>query len=336
MLDGDIKSYLSAEVSTVGTNGGPISNNQVISGVVNNVIPHISRKQRADGVPHLYRKLFDLVADVNNGTLLNTWKWIERVKDAGDFVTMFAGTHTDTQADITGTERHFGYAFLKSDVAADALTFTVTVKHADLATGARAIFQAGDFGRMADMDNPIAEVGNEVFKNIDTVSVDGLDVTITLTEAIGQAFAVADGAFFVSIIDKGNIGCAVTNFTQSRAGIYDNATYPVETDNQGTRFDHVTLNYTDATHFTAVGTSGRNYGSGDTGTDFSPINPDTNKPYFTLLAAGHNGTAQQNDTIELDLTPASFAYWLDLTVPSNCPSLSNNKVTGVTAGESDS
>lgn len=340
MLDSDIKTYHAAEVSSLATNGGRRSNNRVISGVVNNVIPHVSRAIRQSGnlAAPLYRKLFTVAEDDNDGTLMATWQWLERVIEAGDWLVMFAGTPTDTQADITGSERKYGYAFLKTSITAGDSTCTVTVKDASLASGVNAIFQTGDQIRPSTMATPTATIGSEEFATIDSVSVNGLDVTITITGTFANSYLVADGAFVVSILEKGDIACAVSNFTVTKAGTYayDNATYPVVTDNIGTVTDHVTCTFTDATHFTAVGTSGINYGSGDTATDFSPTNTAKSKPYWTLEAAGHSGAGQAGDTIEFDVTAAEFAYWLAQYVPPACPSLANNKVTAVTAGESAS
>lgn len=341
MLDSDIKTYHAAEVSSLSTNGGRRSNNLVISGVVNNVIPHVSRAVRQAGnlAAPLYRKLFTVAEDDNDGTLMATWQWLERVTDAGDWLVMFAGTPTNTQADITGSERKYGYAFLKNNIVAGSSTFTVTVKDASLASGTDAIFQAGDQIRPSTMATPTATIGAEEFVTIDTVdSVVGNDVTCTIDGTFANNYLVADGGFVVSILEKGDIACTVSGFTVDAAGTYayDNVTYPLITDNIGTVYDHVTVTYTDATHFTAVGTSGINYGSGDTATDFAPVNAAKSKPYWTLEAAGHSGTAQAGDTIEFDVTAAEYAYWLRQSVPPLCPSLANNKVTAVTAGESAS
>lgn len=65
MLDSDIKTYLSAEMSSAGTNGGRMSTNQVVHGVVNNVLPHVNKATRAAGNigSELHRKIFVKAAD---------------------------------------------------------------------------------------------------------------------------------------------------------------------------------------------------------------------------------------------------------------------------------
>lgn len=341
MLDSDIKSYHAAEVSSALTNGGRMSANQIISGVENNVFPHVSRAERLAGSV-LHRKIFTKAADDTDGTMLNTWVWAERYLDAADWHVMFLGTQTDTQADITGSERKYGFAFLKNAITAGASTFTVTVHDASLASGTDAIFQNGDKVRLSDMATPTG-TGNEEFLTISgtpTVA-NTVEVTITVAETIANSYAAfvatgPSGAFVVSYIVQGDIACSVANFTVTSAGsgAYDSGSYPVVTDNIGTVEDSVTVSFTDATHFTVTGSSGINYGSGVIGTDFSPTNADFTKPYFTLETAGFSGTWAWGDTITFDTHPAAFAKWLRRTVPASCPSLANNKVTPTIAAES--
>ncbi|MBU1140878.1 MAG: hypothetical protein KKA76_18030 [Proteobacteria bacterium] len=336
MLDTDIKTYHAAEVSALATNGGRMSVNQVISGVVNNVWPHVPRAERLAGAV-LHRKLFDKAADDTDGTLLATQKWIDRPTLGEDRIVAFAGTQTDTQADITGNERKYGAAYLKTDIAAGVSTFVVTVEDAALASGTDAIFQDGDPIRLTNMATPDAATGTEEFLTISGApTVLGLDVTITVAEVIANPYTVVGESRAMSIMDKGDIACSVENFqvTAAGTGAYDNINYPVICDNIGTVEDSITLQFTDATHFNVIGSSGIAYGSGDTATDFSPSNPDFTKPYFTLEAAGFSGIFAAGDAITWDIHPAAFAYWLRRTVPAGCASLANNKLTAVTAGES--
>lgn len=336
MLDTDIKTYHAAEVSALATNGGRMSVNLVISGVQNNVWPHVPRAERLAGAV-LHRKLFDKAADDTDGTLLAAQKWIDRPTLGEDMIVAFAGTQTDTQADITGSERKYGCAYLKNDIVAGDSTFTVTVEDASLASGPDAIFQDGDPIRPTDKLTPDAVAGNEEFHTVlGAPTVVGLDVTITIDGTFANSYAVIDDARVMSIMDKGDIACSVDTFvvTAAGTGVYDDTTYPVTCDNIGTVEDSITLEFNDATHFTVTGSSGITYGTGDTATDFIPSNPDFTKPYFTLEAAGFSGVFAAGDTITWNIHPAAFAYWLRRTVPAGCASLANNKLTAVTAGES--
>ncbi len=337
MLDTDIKSYHAAERSKADTNGGRMSANEIISGVVNNVWPHVPRAQRLAG-DTLHRKVFIKAADDDDGKLMAAQEYIDKPTAGEDSIVAFVATMTDTQADITGNERKYGAAVLQANITGNPSTFTVTVENAALASGTDAIFQDGDDIRLTDKTTPDASSGTEELLTITgTPSVSGNDVTITVTTAIANDYT-AGAAWAASIIDIGDTECSTDTFVDTSVGdgAYDDSLYPVICDNIGTVEDAITLEFTDATHFTVTGASGIAYGSGDTATDFIPNNSDFTKPYFTLEAAGFSGTWAAADTITFNIHPAAFAIWLRRTVPSGCASLANNKVTTVTTGESDS
>lgn len=336
MLDSEIKTYHAAEVSSAATNGGRMSAVPVVSGVVNNVFPHVSRAERVAGSV-LHRKIFIKNENDDDETMLNGWWWVERVLTAGDVVVGFAGDQDDTQADIAGSERKYGYGFLQSNITAGDSTFTVVVGLAALASGGDAIFQDGDTIRLTNMQTPDSGTGTEEFLTIDGApSVTGTAVTITVAETIANSYLAATPTIAMSYLDLGDIACAVADFTVTTAGDgdYDDTTHPLLLDNIGTVADEVTIEFTDATHFTATGASGITYGSGVTSSDFAPSNSSFSKPFFTLAAAGFSGTWAAGDTITFTTTPAARAMWLRRTVPAGCASLANNRVTAVTAAES--
>ncbi len=335
MLDTDIKTYHAQERSSALTNGGRMSADEVISAVVNNVWPHVGKPDRTAG-DVLHRKIFIKAADDNDGTLMSAQQYIDKPTEGEDSIIAFLGTQIDTEADITGNERKYGAAVLQANITGNPSTFVVTVEDASLASGTDAIFINGDTLRLTEKLTPDAMTGNEEFLTISGVpSVSGNDVTITVAEAIVNDY-IAGAAWAASVIDQGDTECSVDTFVDTTAGdgAYDDTTYPVLTDNIGTVEDGITLQFTDATHFSVTGSSGITYGTGDTGTDFSPTNSDFTKPYFTLEAAGFSGTWAAADTITFNIHPASFAIWLRRTVPAGCASLANNKVTTVTVGES--
>lgn len=336
MLDADIKSYKAAEVSAASTNGGRMSANLITSGVVNNVWPHVSKAQRLAGQT-LYRKIFVKAADDSDGTFTSAQHWLDQPTDGDDSIVAFEGTQSDTQADVDGTERKYGCALVKTNITAGAQTFTVTVEAVALVSGNDQIFQDGDTIRLTDMATPDAGTGNEEFLTIDGApSVSGLDVTLTVDEVIANNFLTANDARVSTVIAVGDVECSIDTFVDTAAGsgAYDDTTYPITTDNIGTVEDAVTVTFTDATSYTVTGTAGIAYGSGTTSGDFAPNNADFTKPYFTLLAAGFSGTWAAGDTITFNIHPASYSYWMRRIVPAASTSLANNKITGVTDGES--
>ena len=335
MLDSDIKTYHAEEVSSASTNGGKRGYTQVISGVVNNVWANVPKAERLAGST-TYRKMFTVAADDTDGTLVDAKEYIDNPTAAEDWVIAFEGTASDTQADISASARKYGSANIKSDITAGVSTFTVTVEDVSLTTGNDLIFADGDKIRLTDKTTPDATAGNEEFLTISgTPTVSGNDVTITVAESIANGYLSADGARAMALIDIGDVECSVDTFAvTSISGTYDDASYPVITDNIGSYTDSVTLTFTDATNFTGTSSVGLTYGSGTVSADFTPTNPNNSKPYFTLESAGFGGTFASGDTVTFNVVDASFSYWLKRVVPASCSSLSSNSVTSVTTGES--
>lgn len=321
----------SAEVSSASTNGGRMSINEAVSGVVNNVWPHVLQAERTAGST-LYRKLFTKVANDADETLLSATLWNDRPTDAGDFIVMFAGTQTDTQADIS-SPRLYGAGLLNTNVSIGGSTVIVDVEHADQT----AMFADGDDIRISDMADPEASTGNEELHVINgTPSVSGLEVTLTLTDTLANAYTTANDTVVESLIDCGDIETSSDNWVEtSSAGTYDEGSYPVILDNIGTINQTVTLTFTDATNFTATSNvSGVSLGSGVVGSDFTPSNGDFTKPYFTLEAAGFGGTWAVSDTIVFDTIPAAYPFWLKRVVPAGTASLAGNSNLTAINGES--
>lgn len=339
MLDGDIKTYHAAEVSANSTNGGRRSYTEVISGVINNVWPHVTKAQRLAGHT-LFRFLYTLVADDDDGTLVAAEEYVDYPTDGDDYVIAFVMPYGSTQADITGTERKYGAADLDADVSAGAgpITFDVNVEDVALATGTDAIFVIGDKVRISDKVTPDAVAGNEEFGTLTAVSnVDTL-VTLTISEDLANTYTVVAGTRVSAVMDYGDISTSVTSYTITTAGTgdYNHGSYPLILDNIGTVEDTLTFTWTAATSYTCVGSSGIEYGSGTNGVDFEPINPDNSKPYFKLEFAGFSGVWASGDTMVIPVVEASFLMCLKRVVPAACDSLANNKVTTATTGESDS
>lgn len=335
MNSSDLQSFKSTEYSSAGTNGGRITNQQIQTGQTNNIWPNVLKAERIAG-SSLYRKVFEKVNDTNNGKLLAPKFWIDKPTEAGDWVVFFVGTASDTQADITGSERKYGCANLLNDISGNPSTFTVNVEDSSLASGTNAIFQINDVIRITNKDTPTSGTGTEQFLTISSVPTvaNDTEVTITVAETIDDDYS-ASNTRVMTVWEPGDIECTQANHTVTTAGDgdYDFASYPLLLDNIGTVTDSLTYEFTDATHFTLTGTSGITYGSGDTSTDFEPQNPDWNRKYQTLEAAGFSGTFAAGDTITVDVTGAYVARWFLRVVPANVGSLSGNKVISVFAGE---
>lgn len=335
MQDTDIKTFLSAVVSSDSTNGGLRSNNEVISGVVNNVWPHVTKAQRLAGNT-LYRKLFTVGEVALIETLIAATLNLFRPTPAEDWVVGFTDsvTKVNTQASWSPS-RVYGSAWLKTDVTATSSTFTVIVSDASL-TG---IYVDADTIVITDKLTPDAVSGNtETHVISGTPSVTDNDVTITIVGTLANDYDVVDETFVTSVMDIGDVETGTSNYvvTSAGSGDYDYSTYPIICTNKGTVEDSLTFTFTDATHFTCVGSvSGITYGSGDTDTDFSPNNTAKSALYFTLEEVGFSGVWAGGDTLTVDIADASFVYVLKRVVPEACASLAGNLCTSVTEGESE-
>jgi hypothetical protein len=333
MLSTDLKVYLPKTVTDTTANGGRMSSTQVVSGVVQNVWPHVPKAERTSGSTK-YRKLFCKAADDDDGTLIDPMYWLDDVTDGDDWVVMFAGDYTDTQDDIAGTEQKYGVAPIKTNVSAGASSIVVTVEDSTLASGNDVIFTAGDTIRITDKVNATDVAGNEEFHVIDTVTPSGNDLTIALDgTTLAYDYDTADNARAMAVYEPGDCECAIdTPTVTSSAGTFD--ADEVTLDNIGSVYMNVTITFSSATAFSVASDGGETLATGSTSSEYSPTNTDFSKPYFTIAAAAWGGTYTSGDTVEFEITPAAFAIWEKRVVPAAASSQASNKITLVTAGES--
>jgi len=341
MLNTDLKIYLPETVNDLATNGGRMSTNLVVSGVVQNVWPHVPRAERTSGSKK-YRKLFCKVADDADGTLIAPQYWLDDVTAGDDWFTMFAGTMTDMLAAVTGwetgadTKRKYGVARLKTDAAAGSSTIVLQLESATLGTGSDIIAVAGDTIRITDKLDPTAVTGNEEFLIISSVSVVDTEMTIVTTTALVNTYTTLALSRVSTVYEPGDVAASSgVPVVTSAAGTVDNASYPPLLDNIGTIEQTVTLTFADASNFTAISdVAGVTLTSGNITTLYAPSNPGFTKPYFQLEVGFFGGTFTAGDTVVIAFHPAAIAVWEKRVVPAGAASQSNNKITLVMAGES--
>lgn len=332
ILSTELVFYKSAVVNDTTANGGVMSNNSITSGGVQNVFSNVLSSERTSGSTK-YRKLFLKVANDDDLTLIDSKFWLDDITAAEDYVCMFAATQTDTQADITGSERKYGCGTLKTTVTASATVITATVENSSL-TG---IFANGDQLRITDKLTPTSTTGNEEFVTISGVpSVSGSDVTITIAApGLVNGYTAGTGTRIMSILEAGDIECSISNWVEtSTAGTFDETTYPVICDNIGSIEQTWTLTFLDASNFTVVGNTVGSLAAGIRTSDYAPNNTNFTKPYFTIDTDGWGGTWAIGETVVFKTHPAAYAIWEKRVVPAGAASLSNNKVTLVISGES--
>ena len=158
----------------------------------------------------------------------------------------------------------------------------------------------------------------EVYRRIAEVRIDG---TVRLTQPIGINLPV--GSVISSALRQGDLFSRVSRVYDqqtwngttwgngldgsSAVGSYNTTANPVEINNLGGITERWALRFrADGTTFDLIG---QHLGQVDTGTknaDFSPINPASGAPYFTVRAAGWGNGWVAGNTLFIDTVGASF------------------------------
>jgi len=326
IIASELKWYKSTTITNTTANGGKMSNNLVVDGVKNNIFPDVSQAERLSGITR-YRKIFAKLTNAANETLTNPGFHLTQFTPAQDRVELFAGTHVDTQADITGSERMYGAGSLTSLITAGAIEVVVTIEDST-----QTIFEAtGNDIYIGDGTN------SEYHTNVAAAQV-GDQVTLTLDTGIMVAnnYAVVDT--FVASVIYGTLTELLPTFdavsVTSAGGSYDDTTHPVEGSNIGTIEETFTLTFTTATAFDCTDAAAASMGSGNTSSDFAPTNTAFSVPYFTLRSAGFSGTFLAGDIVTITTHPASKGIWCKQTVPAGTNSFSGDNFIVRFGGES--
>ncbi|MBF0611677.1 MAG: hypothetical protein G8345_07750 [Magnetococcales bacterium] len=336
VLPSEIKFYKSTFVNDGSTNGGRMSANEITDNVKNNLWPDVPQSERLAGSSK-YRKCFIKIANDSDLGLISPRFFVETQTPGEDRVLIFAGTQTDTEADLTGSERLYGSGALNANASAGASSIQVNVEAA-----ADAIFQNGDLIRISDKATVNAETGNTEFIRLaasNAVSWNGTVATLTFENGatLAYAYTTANSTRVASVIEGDSpLEGTVSDWLESSvAGTYDEVSYPLESDHIGGIEQEWTITFTSATAFTCSGDTVGAVSGGTIGSDFSPNNSDFSKPYFLLRSTGWGGTWATNDTLIFTTHPAAQAIWEKRIIPANTASLSGNKVIIGVSGESE-
>ena len=155
-------------------------------------------------------------------------------------------------------------------------------------------------------------------------SYSGNVCTVELTDTISNAYTT-DVTFGSGCVYEDEVECTTEDWTEtSSAGTYDETTYPLTLFNDGTEEDSLTLTFSSSSVFSVTGSFFGALGTGNTGTDFSPTNPNTGQPYFTLLSTGWGGTWVSGDTVTFKTHPSAIPLLIEEFVPSGTAAEPNN------------
>jgi len=319
-------------------NGGRESYTQVTDNTLYNVFPRVTNAERVAGLTR-YRKIFVHNIDDEQDTLYNVAFFIDKLSTGDDYFRIATGTATDTQNDIDSSYKFYGTGRLNTAASAGATSIEVNFFQTDL----NGVLASGDKLYITNLKDESDTTHHSEFNEIDSISWSGSVATITLVDQLQHDYPVSytDGGetIYTRIavyLDLGDLHAYTDSVVATTAGDgdFDDANHPITGDNKGSVRDTITLTFTSATAFDASGSYLGSLGSGTTSSDFSPSNPNTSTPYFTVPSAGWMGTWASGDTLVFELYPASEAIWMKEVVPAGANSKANNTVVVGIYGES--
>lgn len=316
------------------SNGGPMTNTEIVSGVKNALFPDVSQDERTAGMypggPNepRYRLVWCKVANDADLELLNAVIHFKNHTPGGDFLELFDGDGIETQNDIVGSERRYGAGALRDSISSGGSQLVCTIEESG-----QIIFANTDKIYINDGTN------EEYHSNV-TISKSGSDVTIDLDagDTFSNNFSNAD-SYVASVFEVSSVVGTNDPFTLGGGNTgtltVDAVTYPIVVDNIAGIGDTWNFVFQSDGSFTCTGTRTGSIAAGDITLAYTPANAtQSNKPYFTLPQGFFSGTPDNGDTATLVTYPAAHPVWLVEEVPAATPSQSGNGATLRFGGES--
>lgn len=333
ILDNEIVWRPAALMSDVtpAQNGGKMQFTQLVSGVKNNLFPDVSQAERLAGAVK-WRKAFIHINSAQDTALLNVRLFLDALTPAGDFVTFQVGTQTDTEDQIAG--RPYGIGTLQTAATMGATQLQVACEHNGQYASLQP-FRVGDLVRVSDRPST-GGTGNEEWVTLSGVSYGAdfavLDLAVPLANSYSTTNTLVSG-----VLQQASVAGIGANFALSSVGGgFDSATvgnWVVH--NRGAINEQWTLVFNGPTTFTVSGLSvGTLPQAGSTTADFSPNNPTTGTPYFTLKASAWSGSFQSAEQATFETIPAAIPIWYRRQVPAGTFSLANDYASLAIHGES--
>jgi len=294
----------SSVITNDSTNGNVVDHTaEVVDSALNGVFPNITPSELVTGI-NIKRKLFRCNRNALNEILTNTLVY-NTVTPADTYVRVFVGTDTDTQGDLTGSEDRYGSGLATVDISVSDTAFSLTTEG-----------PGGDIFRIGDTvvirDDTASNFETATIATVTVNTPTSTDITITGGGTVG-AYTTAQNATISSALPTGDIGSTSTGVVvTSTLGTYDDVGSPITAQNVGGINDVWTVTFTDPTNYTVAGATTGAVGGGSIAGDFSPSNPSTATPYFTLLAAGFGGTFAASDTLVFTTSDSCVAFWSEL------------------------
>ena len=117
---------------------------------------------------------------------------------------------------------------------------------------------------------------------------------------------------------------------------YNDVLYPIEVSNKGAIQERWAMVFTDATTFKCVGEyTGELAQRGTTTTDYAPLNPITNAPYFKIKKEGWGSGWANGNTLRFNSIGANYPIWVIRTVKQSEPTVLSDAFQIMLRGDID-
>ena len=116
---------------------------------------------------------------------------------------------------------------------------------------------------------------------------------------------------------------------------FNNTAYPITVTNRGALTERWAVRFTNSTAFEVIGENVGVIATGNTGTDCSPVNPNTGVPYFTIPALGWGSGWATGNVLRFNTIGAMFPVWVVRTVQQGPETVPDDSFTILIRGDVD-
>lgn len=326
ILASDVKWKKSESMNDTPNNGGRMTQEEIPSGVKNNLFPDVPKAERDAGSVK-YRKVFIDVGNIDNLAMITPQVFVAEPTPGQDGVHILPATFNDTQVDIDASYREYACGVLTANILPGDTTITVDLDIADVEP-----FQPGDTIRISDMPSIDSTSGKEEMHTIADVTYTATHATITLQNPTDAPF-LATETKVSNLLGGANLQAGIANLVNSSVnGVFE--PLELEIKSYGAIQQTISLTFNTETSYTVTGDVSGTIGNGTTGSDFQPLNPSTSTEIMILSAQAWSGTFTPGDTITFDVIPAAFPIWYKRIVPAGADQIGGNEVVVGLIGES--
>jgi len=176
---------------------------------------------------------------------------------------------------------------------------------------------------------PIFRVGDKVIlrngATVEVALIESIDYRGELTFAAPLTNTFPTGSKVCAIVDLGDMQASVgiafeqqawtrifsdTLIGSSPDAAYNLTSHPIVVTNDGAETERWAIVFTSSTAYKLIGESVGQIATGSTATDFSPLNPITNQPYFTIDADGWGSGWGIGNVLRFNTVGARKPFWL--------------------------